>query len=198
MDSDERKGFRMKRFYGSLALTTLALALVLVSHPAWAQHGGGGGGGGGGADAGGSHSGSAGGSVISTSTSQLNLYGVPPFNGVIPQGHVIFTYSADFTFKSVELDITHVNITDGTVLTVIFNSWQIVSGRPVMVSTASYPLTINQGSGTLLLSTAATPIQWVPFLPPAQAETTVGVYYLPTPVTGTQLVGATFGLPILP
>lgn len=150
---------KMRQGFTSVAA---ALAALIPCHPALAS----GGAGGGGAGSGGS--GGGGGGLVSTSITCDNWGDF--FNGVLPQGRATFAYSADGSSKSLSVQVSSINVPDGTVMYVETDeSWATAAGDAFSVT--YYPVAIRQGKGALALSTAAG--DDVTFLPPSAGQTDV-------------------------
>ena len=154
-------------------MALLGLVLGGLSAPALAQKSGSGGGGGG---ASGGGSGGGGGNNnktgIYTSTQVFDNWGIR-YNGVLPLGQVTFTYSADGTTKTMNVQLSSINAPDGTVMTVeTIEQWPAALAITPIFS--YYSLTIHQGKGTLSLSTANG--NSVMFLPPTVGQTNLYVF----------------------
>ncbi len=150
----------------------LALLCVLVSPgiAASAQGGKSGGGNTGGGNTGGGNSG--GGVVLLTSTIQM-ANSAAGYNGVIPQGVCTFTASKDFKTKLMDIDVSNVNVPDGTYVTVSILDATRVTGRCWHYESFYYSMKITAGSGSLSYSSAKGDV--VPFLDPKRGFTTVSI-----------------------
>jgi hypothetical protein len=123
-----------------------------------------------------------------TSSSRVNLdnWGIP-YNGVLPQGQVTFSYSADGSFRSLSVQVSRINVPDGTVVDVEAQEiWPC--GGSTKQNNVCYSMTIRQGKGTLTLST--TSAANVNFLSPSMGQTDIhiegGRFLVP-------MMGAQFG-----
>src|SRR5579859_7074991 len=151
--------------FACVAFVLCCLAGSLFASPAQAQKGGGG---------------------TSSSTLNLDNWGIP-YNGMLPQGHVTFTYSADGSFRSLSVQVSHIHVPDGTVVQVEAQElWR--AGGSIAQNIVYYPLTIRQGSGTLSLST--TTGTNVNFLLPTVGQT--NLYVVPG-IGLIPMMGAQFG-----
>jgi hypothetical protein len=169
----------MKRGSNILGLMAfLGLLVSGLSAPALAQKGGGGSGGSGGGSGGGGSTG-----VVSSSL-PFDDWGIL-YNGVFPHGQVVFSYSADGTYKTLNIQLSGINVPDGTVMTVeTVEQWTTATGTAAIFST--YPVTIHQSKGLLSISTVNG--DSVMFLTPFAGQTNVYIFAPKnTPLMGVQL-----------
>lgn len=157
----------MKRVIGFTSVIALAGAtLILLSASALAQQGGGGSGGGGSSSGGGS--GGGGGVVLTTLAITMNN-NARPFNGVLSQGAATFTYTKSGLPQSLDIQVSHVNLPDGAVVSVKATDALRVTGRCWHYEYYSYSMTITGGKGSLSFS--ASKGDFVPFLDPKKGFT---------------------------
>ena len=148
-----------------VAFVLCCMAGSLLASPALAQNGGGG---------------------TSSSTLNLDNWGIS-YNGMLPQGRVTFTYSADGSFRSLSVQVSHIHVPNGTVVQVEAQElWRV--GGSIAQNVVYYPMTIRQGNGTLLLSTATGAN--VNFLLPTLCQT--NLYVVPG-IGLIPMMGAQFG-----
>ena len=141
----------------------LALACAIAGSPlaAIAQKGGGGAGGG---------SGGGGGAVIAVVPIKMNNYATP-FNGVLPQGTVTFSYSKDGLTRSMDIKVSNVKVPDGTEMQVESLEAIRVTGRCWHYEPYFYKMTIIGGQGSLNFSTDRA--EFVPMVEPNKGWTQV-------------------------
>lgn len=137
-------------------------ALNLFSVPALAQHSGGSGG----------NSGGGGGAALTTITVAMNNHGVV-FNGVLPQGTAKFAYSKNATTRNLDIQVSNLNVPDGTVVTVQSEEALRVTGRCWHYEWHYYSMTIQGGAGTLSFHSDRGDV--VPFLDPKKGWTQIAI-----------------------
>jgi hypothetical protein len=121
-----------------------------------------------------------------SSTVNLDNWGIA-YNGMLPQGQVTFTYSADGSFRSLSVRVSRINVPDGTVVEVEAQELWPVEGS-IAQNTVYYPMIIRQGTGTLALSTANDAN--VNFLSPSMGQT---ILFEERKSSMVPMMGAQFG-----
>lgn len=110
------------------------------------------------------------------------------YNGVLPTGKVTLTWSKTGSFKSVSVQVDHINVADGTVVNLQLQElWR--SGGSILQNVTNYPVTIRRGKGSLSISTSNG--DDVEFLLPADGKT--NIYVVPTGTNAVPMMGAEFG-----
>ncbi len=150
-----------------LKLGVLAMLGMMVSAPVTSYASGGSNTGGGGGNNGG------GGGVVLLTTSIPMTNFAAGLNGVVPQGVCTFTASKDFKTKLMDVEISNVNIADGTYATVAILDATRVTGRCWHYETFYYSVKITAGSGSLKFSSANG--DFVPFLDPKHGYTSISI-----------------------
>lgn len=158
----------MKRVLGLMSLLTLMCsALSLVSVPAMAQKGGSGG-------SGGSGGGSGGGSTVVLTTVAIKMSSsANPANGAVPQGTATFTYTKNGLPQNLDIQVSNVDLPDGTVVTVQAVDALRVTGRCWHYEYFSYHMIITGGTGSLSFDASKGDV--VPFLDPKKGYTQINV-----------------------
>ncbi len=155
--------YRAKTLKSVFGILTLACALAGSPLAATAQKGGGGAGGG-------SGGGSGGGAVITVVPIKMNNYATP-FNGVLSQGTVTFSYSKDSLTQSMDIKVSNINVPDGTEMQVESLEAIRVTGRCWHYEPYFYKMTIIGGKGSLNFSTDRG--EFVPMVDPNKGWTQV-------------------------
>jgi hypothetical protein len=143
---------------------------------------------------GGSGSGGSGGSSTdpTVTTLAMNTGALPLFNGMAPAGQATFSYSKDGATKSLEIQLENVNLPDGDTVDVEVDEAVRVSNW-ISHNYLYVPMTIHQGAGTLIWSTANGDA--VPFLLPTIGTTTITVWGNYTVWPGTMEIAT--GIPVV-
>ncbi len=168
----------MKQIQPLVLLVAAATVMVTtLGSPALASGGGGGNSGGGG-----------GGNNNGTTTKSLTFDDWNDFyNAMLPQGQITCQYNASGSTRSMQVQVSSINVVDGTVM--YLETQEVVpSATGNAVTLTYYPITIQKGKGTLSLSTANGDI--VAFLTPSVGET---YFYVWSHSLQIPLMGAVLG-----